>query len=156
MFVSRIMLIQGCLVAGICAQAIGATAQESRKRAAGPADGVSLCVQMREQIFECKEVFADAFVEMRRPPADQKVALKKQVLEEITSDGSGPLPPRRQRCEAMGRSISGSALAPMQKQLDACGAMKDCRQRLTCIRDLMGGPKAAPSKPVEPQSKPVK
>jgi hypothetical protein len=155
MYENRVLLIQGLLVAGICTQAIGAAAQESKKPPADPPDGVALCVQMREQVFECKEVFADAFVEMRNPPADQKATLKKKVLEEITADGSGPLPPRRQRCEAMGRSVPGGALATMQKQLDGCAATKDCRQRLTCIRELMG-PKAPPSKAAQPPSKAVK
>jgi hypothetical protein len=107
-------------------------------------DGVSLCVQMREQIFQCKEEFADAFVEMRNAPADKRASMRQKALEEITADGSGPLPPRRKKCEPMATAMSPAFLVEAQKQLATCGSTKDCKKRVSCIRELMGGRRPAP------------
>jgi hypothetical protein len=113
------------------------------------AEGVALCVKMREQIYQCREDFADAFVAMRNPPPEQRANMRKRALEEITADGSGPLPPRQQKCAPMGRSLAAmgpEALASSHKKLAACGAIKDCKKRVSCIRDLL-----MPGRPPEAQ-----
>src|SRR5688572_29930787 len=50
-------------------------------------EGVALCVKMREQIYQCQEDFADAFVAMRNPPPEERANMRKRALEEITADG---------------------------------------------------------------------
>jgi hypothetical protein len=105
---------------------------------------------MRELIFECKEEFADVFVAMRNPPAEQRAALRKTALEEITADGSGPLPPRRQACEGMaraGKNLGEDWLTEAQKKMDTCAAISDCKARVPCVQSLMKPPgRAKPAK----------
>jgi hypothetical protein len=113
------------------------------------AEGVAFCVKMREQIYACREDFADAFVAMRNPPLEERAKLRKRALEEIAADGSGPLPPRQQKCARMGHSLAAmgpETLASSHKKLSACGAIKDCKKRVSCIRELM-----VPGRPPEPQ-----
>jgi hypothetical protein len=111
--------------------------------------GINLCVQMRERIYECKEAFADKILAQKNPPAEQRAALRKKVIDELTADGSGPLEPRRQSCEGMGRggkNLGNEWLATARKKLDSCSAMTDCQARLSCIQELMKPSRPKPAK----------
>jgi RNA polymerase sigma-70 factor (ECF subfamily) len=102
--------------------------------------GVDMCVQMREQIFECKEAFAEVFVARRNPPPEQREALLRKALEEITKDGSGPLEPRQKVCAAMvkpGPPPTQERIDAMKKKLQTCGATTDCQARVACLSDVL-------------------
>ena len=106
-------------------------------------EGVNLCVEMREKIFECKQDFADAFVAYHNPPPAQRKAMRAETLEEIAADGAGPLEPRKDRCRAMGKAIEAEAggdqetlkvkLDGMKKVLAFCAAKTDCKERAECM-----------------------
>jgi hypothetical protein len=40
--------------------------------------------------------------------------------------------------------MSPAFLVDAQKQLETCGSTKDCKNRVSCIRELMGGRRPAP------------
>jgi hypothetical protein len=103
-------------------------------------DGVNLCVEMREKIFECKEEFADAFVEHHNVPAAEKAATRAKAVEEITADGAGPLEPRRQACAdtmKKGAHPPADKVAAMKQGLAKCAAEPNCKARVACLMPLI-------------------
>jgi hypothetical protein len=104
-------------------------------------EGINLCVEMREKVFECKEDFADAFVAQHNPPPERRKALREKALEEITADGSGPLPPRQEKCQLMTKAISAQGdpeqlqakLDGMKKLIAFCSAKAECKERVECM-----------------------
>jgi hypothetical protein len=110
--------------------------------AQAPSDGeaIKLCVETREKIFECKEQFAEAFVNHHRPPAAERAAMKAKALEEIIADGSGPLGPRRQVCAdmaAQGKRPPADKLQELKKGLAECTAKASCDARAACLMPLI-------------------
>jgi hypothetical protein len=139
----RTTIMTSCLASALFASAAHADPAPAND------DGVNLCVEMREKIFECKEEFADAFVDHHNVPAAQKAAMKARALEEITGDGSGPLEPRRQACAETKKvaPIPADKLAAMKQGLATCAAAADCKARVAClmplIRPMLGKGKSA-------------
>jgi hypothetical protein len=139
----RTMIMTTCFAAALSAGAAHADPAPAND------DGVNLCVEMREKIFECKEEFADAFVAHHNVPAAQKAAMKASALEEITGDGSGPVEPRRQACAETKKAAHPPAdkLAAMKQGLATCAAAPDCKARVAClmplIRPMLGKGKSA-------------
>lgn len=106
-------------------------------------EAVTMCVEMRERVFECKAEFAESFVAQRNPPPEQRKALIKKALEEITADGSGPLEPRRDRCRVTTKNMQGGPqdeatkrgkLDGMKKVLAFCSAKENCAERVECMK----------------------
>jgi hypothetical protein len=143
--------IRSILVLSPILLALHASAQPAEK-SQGDADleaGINLCVQMRERIYECKEAFADKILAQRNPPAEQRDALRKKIIDELTADGSGPMEPRRRSCEGMaraGKDLGKEWLTTARKKLDSCSAMTDCRSRLGCIQELMKPSRPKPAR----------
>ena len=130
-------LVRAAAVLGLAIPTLVAGAEESVDPKLQ--QGIDLCVQMRERIFECKEEFADVFVARFNPPPERKAALRKKALEEITADGSGPLEPRQKACAAMarpGRMPSDEQIQQMKKVLDDC-AKQDCKTRVACMSSIV-------------------
>jgi RNA polymerase sigma factor (sigma-70 family) len=132
-----------------------ASAQAQADMAALIEEGVDLCVEVREKVFECKNEFAEAFVNQRNPPPEQRKALVKKALEEIVADGSGPVEPRRDKCRAMAKRTQGSQdeaqlrgkLDGMKKVLAFCAGKETCSDRVECMKDFFkGGGGKAPAK----------
>jgi hypothetical protein len=125
--------------AGLAAGALFAgTAQADDAK--GVEDSTNLCVEIREKIFDCKEEFADAFVDHHNPPAGQRAAMRAKALEEITNDGSGPIEPRRKVCADMARAgqrLPADKMKTMKEGLATCAAMADCRARVACLMPLI-------------------
>jgi hypothetical protein len=127
---ARVVLLAGLLL-GPAARADQPAANE---------DAVNMCVEMRERIYECKEPFADAFVEHHNPPAAERAKMRAKALEEITNDGSGPIGPRRQACVD---TVKGSKVPPPEKVrelkegLARCAAEADCDKRVACLMPLI-------------------
>lgn len=112
----------------------------ARAEGASSASGVDLCVQMRERIYECKDEFAEAFVAHHNAPAAQRPAMKQKALEEITSDGSGPLEPRRQACVATvqhGPPPPPDKVSAIEQGLARCTATPNCKARVECLMPLI-------------------
>jgi RNA polymerase sigma-70 factor (ECF subfamily) len=99
------------------------------------------CVQMREKVFECKDAFAQAFVDKHNPPPERRAAMLARTLEEIVADGSGPLPPRKKACEQTvqkmlrpeNEKVLRDKLEGMRKLLAFCAAKSDCAERVECM-----------------------
>jgi hypothetical protein len=102
-------------------------------------EGINLCVEMREKIFECKEEFADAFVDHHNPPANQRTAMRAKAIEEITNDGSGPIEPRRKACaeSARGGRPGADKMQALKQGLATCAATADCKARVACLMPLI-------------------
>jgi hypothetical protein len=103
-------------------------------------DGVNLCVEMREKIFECKEDFAEAFVAHHNPRPEQRQAMKQKALEEITADGSGPIEPRRQVCAEMakrGMAPPADKIRELRRGMADCAAKSGCPARVACLMPLI-------------------
>jgi hypothetical protein len=123
-------------------------------------DAVNFCLQVREQVFACKDEFAEAFVARRNPPPEQRMALWGQALAEITEDGSGALEPRQRKCQEwtdkkrgqFGGGDGRARLVALQKQVAACTAKAACTARVECMMSLpLFEPSApAPSGPPSP------
>lgn len=129
-FSGTALMIAGALLAGPVALADQPPDEE----------GINLCVEMREKIYECKEQFAEAFVSHHQPPADKRAAMKAKALEEITADGSGPPGPRRQVCAEMaskGMRPPADKMAGLKKGLAECSAKPDCDARVSCLMPLI-------------------
>lgn len=124
----------------------------SQAQAALADEAVNWCVEMREKVFACQDEFADAFVARRHPPPEQQMALVAQALEEIRQEGSGPLPPRRERCRQwVARRLEEepggdreAKLAAVKKLLAFCSAKEDCKARVECLLPFLGPPPAPP------------
>jgi hypothetical protein len=101
---------------------------------------INLCVEMRERIYQCRDEFAEAFVNHHSPPPERRAALKAKALEEITADGSGPLEPRRQVCADMakrGMKPPSDKLPELRKALAECSAKSDCQARVDCLMPVI-------------------
>lgn len=103
-------------------------------------EAINLCVETREKIFECKEAFAEAFVNHHQPPAAERAAMKAKAVEEIVADGSGPVAPRRQVCADMarkGKRPTAGMLQALKKGVAECSAKASCDQRVACLMPLI-------------------
>jgi RNA polymerase sigma factor (sigma-70 family) len=132
---------------GVMLPALAASAQESTDPKIQ--QGIDLCVQMRERLFECKEEFADSIIVQRNPPPEQRDALRRKAIEEIVKDGSGPLEPRQKACAAMakpGQSPSAEWLAKMKQAMDGCVAKPDCKARVACFAQVSRPGQGKPAK----------
>lgn len=109
-------------------------------------EAVAACVKNREQAFACKEPFIDAMIDMRlratgkTVPPEQKTKMREKGLAELAEDGSGPLAPRRAKCESVvdGMSERGTNVEPgTLARLDQCYAKKDCKARVACMMPIL-------------------
>ncbi len=103
-------------------------------------DGINLCVQVRERIFECKEDFAEAFVAHHNPKPEQRETMRRKALDEITADGSGPIEPRRQACAEStkgGPALTADKLREFKRGLADCVARSGCPARVSCLMPII-------------------
>jgi RNA polymerase sigma factor (sigma-70 family) len=113
------------------------------------------CVQMREKVYECKDAFAEAFVNQRKPPPEQRATLLARAQEEIAADGAGPLEPRRKACEAtVSKFMKPGDTESLQRRLDGmkkmlafCSAKSDCAERVECMLPFFPGGKGETAAP---------
>ena len=106
-------------------------------------EGTRFCVSLHEQMATCAAEFIDMNIELRAryfPSFAAKVAdpraraeLREEGIQEALTDGTGPLAPRRERCEqyvAHGPAVpSGDAV-----QARRCFERPTCAEKLSCLR----------------------
>jgi RNA polymerase sigma factor (sigma-70 family) len=120
------------------------------------------CVQMREKVYECKDAFAESFVNRHKPTPEQRAALLARAYEEIVADGSGPLEPRKKACEATVNKmlkaeepeILNRKLEGMKKLLAFCAAKTDCNERVECMVPFFPPGKGETAAPPPGKAKP--
>ncbi len=131
-----------------------ATTASEAKAPLTRSEAVEACVKNREKSYECREPFIDAMIELRLrkagkqvPPA-QRAKMRELGLREIAEDGSGPLEPRRAKCEAMVAKMGEGAKMPrsVNDQLEGCYAQTDCQARVACMMPIMEALMSAPKR----------
>jgi RNA polymerase sigma factor (sigma-70 family) len=108
-------------------------------------ESVHACVRNREMSYECREPFIDAMMDLRLRKAgktitpEERAKMRQVGLREIAEDGSGPLEPRKVKCEAMLDKMGSGAGIPraVHEQLEACYARTDCQARIDCMMPIM-------------------
>jgi hypothetical protein len=93
---------------------------------------ISLCVQAKEIVVQCKDEMADFFAAM--VPAEKRASVRAKALKEIVEEGSGPLEPRRAKCGVdfdRGKRM-GRVTAADLKAMQTCDKERDCKARVAC------------------------
>jgi RNA polymerase sigma-70 factor (ECF subfamily) len=117
--------------------------------------GVGICVEMREKVFDCKAEFAEAFVTRLNPKPELRKMYVRKALEEIVADGSGPVEPRREKCRAMISKIEAAGnegeikakIDGMKKLVAYCAAKAECSERVECMMPFLRPGAGKASKP---------
>jgi hypothetical protein len=118
---------------------------------AAPSDELSLdeatafCVRLHEQVVTCAAEFIDMTMDLRGKydpgfaarfsTPEAKAAAKKEGIEEVKADGSGPLEPRQQRCRDYAREPPTPRKVPAETE--PCFQIADCAQKIACMRPVM-------------------
>jgi hypothetical protein len=142
----RERLKQAAVFFGVVLPALGAGAGQAEDDRKLEQLAVAACVEMNEKSYECREEFADAFVEMRvkhakQPPTPQERAkLREKGLRDLELRGSGSTERKRAICEKMIGQMGVRAKQSVQEHhpsLQACYAKDDCKQRIACIMPII-------------------
>jgi RNA polymerase sigma factor (sigma-70 family) len=107
-------------------------------------EAITFCVEQREWIVQkCKEDYADLMVS--RTPPERREAARKEWLQKLEEGGSGPLPPRREKCAAeldKGAQLASISTYAGREAIQACQKQTDCKAALACAQKYMFGANA--------------
>nr|UXE46069.1 hypothetical protein Hi04_10k_c5591_00009 [uncultured bacterium] len=108
-------------------------------------DATAFCVRLHENVVSCAGEFIDLMMDLRGhydpgfqakfSTPEAKAAAKKEGIEEVKADGSGPLEPRQQRCREYAQQPPTPRKAPAE--LEPCFKIADCTQKIECMRPVM-------------------
>lgn len=100
------------------------------------------CVRFRERAHHCREALVDPWIRARAASCpdlaprlatpEGRAELRAAALAEFEADGSGPLGPRRARCEAAAAQLPDS-LRDYTVQMDDCRLEAGCAAWTACV-----------------------
>jgi hypothetical protein len=135
----------------VSAAAACGQAEETRRREAleepAPSSLVDRCVAFRERACRCRHEMVEPMLQLRirtRKDIAQLAAtpggqarLRRMALQEFVEDGSGPLLPRRNRCEAMVNGMDARKRA-VADELEECDRdWSDCARWVSCVMPVL-------------------
>jgi hypothetical protein len=107
---------------------------------------VSSCLEFRERACQCRHELVDPWLDLRartNPVLGEAMTtesgreeIKGLALKEFVEDGSGPLEPRRQKCQAMLESGKRPDARSITALAD-CEAKESCLDWVACIMPVM-------------------
>jgi hypothetical protein len=120
-----------------------------------PDEALAFCVVLHEQLAACAGEFIDMNLDLRAkyfPPFAEEVAnptaraeMRKEGVAEAIADGTGPIEPRRDRCQqyvAHGPKVPRSDVA----ESAGCFQKASCAEKIACLRPTQEARYAARAK----------
>jgi RNA polymerase sigma factor (sigma-70 family) len=139
----RERLKRAAVFLGVVLPSLAAGAAEAAQDAALEQAVVDACVELHERMYECRDPYIDAMIDLhlggKRISPEEKAKLREHLMQGLTETATGPLEKRQARCKSM-LSQAGERHRKVAEarwpSLRACYKEQDCQARVACMKPI--------------------
>jgi RNA polymerase sigma factor (sigma-70 family) len=142
----RERLKQAARLFGVVLPLLGAGASQAAEDQKLEEAVIAACLELHEKIYECREAFADATIDLRAahgrkpvPPQERARVREKQIKEAVEMKAA-PMERKRALCQHMMSRVGPlgrEGVERHQTTLRSCYTKADCKERVACIMPVL-------------------
>ncbi len=135
----RAAVFLGVVLPSLVAGASGAAQDAALEQAV-----VDACVELHEKMYQCRDPYIDAMVDLhlggrKISPAD-RAKLREHLMQGLTETATAPIEKRQARCKTL-MSQAGETHRKLAEarwpSLRACYQERDCQARVACMKPIL-------------------